>query len=149
MRDTVLRSGWVVAISLVALAGCRAGPFGQSGQVVGGEASRDRVDLLAMGDWGTGRAPQERVANALAAYVQSADADIHGMLLAGDNFYVRLSGTDDPQWQTLFEQMYDPQVLDFPFYASLGNHDYEQDKVQIQLDYSRENPRSRWTLPAQ
>jgi hypothetical protein len=70
------------------------------------------------------------------------------LLTAGDNFYPKLSGVNDPLWQSVFEQMYDPQVLDFPFYAALGNHDYDDGKYLIELEYARRNPRSRWKLPA-
>jgi hypothetical protein len=54
----------------------------------------------------------------------------------------------------MFEEMYDPKVLDFPFYASLGNHDYEEltpggmRKWQIEMAYAKAHPRGRWKLPA-
>jgi hypothetical protein len=70
------------------------------------------------------------------------------MLLAGDNFYVKLTGTEDPQWQTLFEDMYDSSVLNFPFFVALGNHDYQFGKDQIERAYAREHPNSRWKMPA-
>lgn len=108
----------------------------------------DEVNLLAMGDWGSGRADQHVVANRLADYVQASQRTFSGILLAGDNFYVQLKGVDDPQWQTLFEKMYDPVRLAFPFYAALGNHDLENGKMQVELDYAKANPKSRWKLPA-
>jgi hypothetical protein len=40
--------------------------------------------------------------------------------------------------------MYDPHRLDFPFYISLGNHDYDHDKYRIEFAYAREHPESRW-----
>ncbi len=70
------------------------------------------------------------------------------MLLAGDNFYVKVSGVDDPVWQNLFETMYDPKRMNFPFYVSLGNHDYPESKADIELQYSVVHPESRWKLPA-
>ena len=86
------------------------------------------LNLLAMGDWGEGKPAQKIVAEAMARYVGRSDKKFTALLSAGDNFYVPLTGTDDPTWQTLFEQMYDPQRLDFPFYIALGNHDYDQGK---------------------
>lgn len=110
--------------------------------------ARAEVKLLAMGDWGSNREPQKQVAAALSDYVQKAGGHFDGMLLAGDNFYTPLSGTTDPLWGTLFEQMYDPAVLNFPFFVSLGNHDYQLGKSQIERAYARENPESRWKFPA-
>jgi tartrate-resistant acid phosphatase type 5 len=108
-----------------------------------------RTDFLAMGDWGEGKPAQKAVANALAAYAQSEHVPFTGMLLAGDNFYVKLpGGAADPQWQTLFEKMYDPARLPMPFYVSLGNHDYDGRKDIIELQYAALHPDSRWKFPA-
>ena len=108
-----------------------------------------RADFLAMGDWGEGKYAQKAVAASLANYAASQNVSFAGMLLAGDNFYPKLSGgVHDPQWQTLFEKMYDPVRLPMPFYASLGNHDYEDFKDLIELEYARLHPESRWKLPA-
>ena len=107
------------------------------------------VDLLAMGDWGEGVPAQRAVADALATYAAGQRPKVTAMLLAGDNFYVKLpGGADDPQWKSLFENMYDPARLNFPFYAALGNHDYEGSKDLAELAYARLHPDSRWKLPA-
>lgn len=110
--------------------------------------SGPQVNLLAMGDWGEGAPAQAVVARTLAEYVSAQAVPFQAMLLAGDNFYVPLRSVDDPSWKTLFEQMYDPRKLDMPFYAALGNHDYEGRKLTIELDYARLHPESRWKLPA-
>ena len=106
------------------------------------------LNFLAMGDWGEGKPAQKTVAETMARYVTSRHARFAGLLTAGDNFYVPVSGTHDPVWQTLFEKMYDPIRLDFPFYVSLGNHDYDQKKYRWELAYSLEFPQSRWKLPS-
>src|SRR5204863_401580 len=49
---------------------------------------------------------------------------------------------------SLFEDMYDAQKLAMPFYVTLGNHDYEFNKWNIERDYSKKNPESRWKYPA-
>src|SRR5213080_252934 len=67
-----------------------------------------QVNLLAMGDWGTGDKDQKAVADAMANYVRDSGRHFDAGLLCGDNIYTKLSGVDDPQWQTMFEQMYDP-----------------------------------------
>jgi tartrate-resistant acid phosphatase type 5 len=108
-----------------------------------------RADFLAMGDWGEGKPAQKAVADSLARYAAGQHVPFAAMLLAGDNFYVKLpGGADDPQWQTLFEKMYDPVRLPMPFYASLGNHDYDDRKDVIELRYAKLHPESRWKLPA-
>src|SRR4051794_6877493 len=107
-----------------------------------------QVKLLAMGDWSSNAPAQKEVASAIADYVHRDSGHFYGMLLAGDNFYTPLSGTSDPLWQTLFEEMYDPSVINFPFYVSLGNHDYQLGKAEIERAYARENPDSRWKMPA-
>lgn len=108
----------------------------------------ERVNLLAMGDWGTNGPGQRAVARALAQYAPNAAGGVAGMLLLGDNFYMKLpGGVNDPVWQSAFEKMYDPVQLNFPFFAALGNHDYQNGKDAIELEYARVNPSSRWKLP--
>jgi hypothetical protein len=111
-------------------------------------AAEPEVNVLAMGDWGNNGPGQKLIAKTLASYVSAADRKFSAMLLAGDNFYVKLSGVKDPLWQTMFEDRYDPRVLDFPFYASLGNHDYRDNQQLIEIDYTKQNPQSRWKLPS-
>lgn len=109
------------------------------------------VNLIAMGDWGENTTAEREVADAMANF--AGDDHEHGTLkaalLCGDNFYFKLTGVDDPRWRTLFETMYDPRRLDFPFYACLGNHDYDGDNLQIELGYARQHPESRFKLPAE
>jgi tartrate-resistant acid phosphatase type 5 len=132
----------------VLTSGCRTAATGREGTSVAVNGGNEVVHLLAMGDWGNASPRQKAVAGTLAQYARSADVTFDAMLLAGDNFYVQLSGIDDPQWQSLFEQMYDPEVLNFPFYAVLGNHDYERGKDLTQLAYAEAKPESRWKMPA-
>ena len=106
------------------------------------------VNLLAMGDWGMNNVSQRVVGRTLAEYTNSSHRRFDGMLLLGDNFYVKLSGIDDPLWETMFEKMYDARALNFPFYAALGNHDYKNLEVEFEVGYSRQNPQSRWKMPA-
>ncbi|HXE55025.1 MAG TPA: metallophosphoesterase, partial [Tepidisphaeraceae bacterium] len=108
----------------------------------------DETNILAMGDWGEDTAAQRQVAAEMARYVQASHKQFTAVLLLGDNFYFRLTGVDDPRWQTLFEQMYDPKVLGMPFYACLGNHDYDGDNFHIELTYAKEHPHSRFKMPA-
>ncbi|MDB5172092.1 MAG: metallophosphoesterase [Phycisphaerales bacterium] len=105
------------------------------------------VNLVAFGDWGFGTADQQAVADAIAAYAKDRPR-FDAALLLGDNFRVTLEDTDDPNFQTVFEKMYDRKRLNFPFYACFGNHDYEKDRFKVELDYARLHPQSRWKVPS-
>ena len=102
-----------------------------------------------MGDWGEDTSAERQVAGAMRKEARADDSPPAFALLLGDNFYFKLKGVDDPHWQTLFEQMYDPMVLGVPFYACLGNHDYDGNNLQIELSYARQHAESRFKLPAE
>jgi hypothetical protein len=108
---------------------------------------KDQVNLLAMGDWGSDAKEQKLVAQILAGYCGRAGVQFNGLVSVGDNFYVTLQSENDPQFQSLFEDMYDPRRINFPFYAALGNHDYQKNKARIELAYAYKHPDSRWKLP--
>jgi len=102
-----------------------------------------------MGDWGTGQPEQKKVADAIVNYVQDSRTSYDGMLLVGDNFYMDIpKAADDPVFQDVFEKVYDPKILDMPFYVALGNHDYYNGKDNKELAYSKAHPQSRFKLPA-
>jgi len=107
------------------------------------------VNLFAFGDWGQKTPEQLAVGKQIAAYAVGRKVHFDAALLLGDNFYGKMpAGVDDERWQKEFEDAYDAKTLPMPFYAALGNHDYEEKKAQAQMDYSRLHPRSRWKLPA-
>ena len=105
------------------------------------------VHLLALGDWGANTPAQAAVAAAMKNYVERHQIIPDAVLLLGDNFYVDLDGVNDEDWKQLFERMYDPRRLAAPFYAVLGNHDYDDNRAQVELDYAKKNPESRFKLP--
>lgn len=112
----------------------------------------DGLDLLAIGDFGTGKANQVAVAKQMAAFAQKLDKPLTSVLALGDNFYGKL---ETERFGRHFEEMYSKEHLNCPFYACLGNHDYGplydsgqgRMKAQIQLDYAAQNPTSRWKMP--
>lgn len=106
-----------------------------------------QLNLLVMGDWGDASHARARVAGAMGDYAATLPSPLDAALLVGDNFYNGLSGTDDPQW-SLFEDGFDKQRLNVPFYAVLGNHDYVGDTEAYELAYAKLNPGSRWKMPA-
>jgi tartrate-resistant acid phosphatase type 5 len=117
------------------------------------EFGKDGVHMLAVGDYGMKGSPEQRgVAAAMAKFARSLGTPLTGVLAIGDNFYRKITPT---RFQTDFEQLYSPEDLNCPFYACAGNHDYgtalydfQQGKLQMQLDYAKNNPQSRWKFPA-
>jgi tartrate-resistant acid phosphatase type 5 len=111
------------------------------------------LHLLALGDYGTkGNNDQCSVAKAMATFAKSLDQPLHSVLALGDNFYRKL--TPD-RFVNHFEKLYSTDGLNCPFYACAGNHDYgtasydlQAGKLQLQMDYSKKHPKSRWKFPA-
>lgn len=101
------------------------------------------LEFLAVGDTGTGGDGQEIVADSMRDFMLQNPAQF--VLLLGDNFYDDgVESISDPEFQTTFEEMYDPVVLNIPFYVVMGNHDH-WGNVQAQLQYS--DISERWTIP--
>lgn len=106
------------------------------------------VRFLAFGDAGYGSPEQRQVAEAMARVCERAGCDL--ALLLGDNIYWDgVNGTDDPDWQTKFEEPY--ANLSIPFYAVLGNHDVahrdeDGDNGDHQVAYTKVSP--KWRMPA-
>lgn len=103
--------------------------------------------FLAIGDSGSGKPMQKEVADAMAAYAKKSSVPLSFVLVLGDNFYEDgVTSTNDPQWQTKFEKMYDQNALPVPFLAVLGNHDWRGDLPDVEIDYAKVHPESRWKM---
>ncbi|MGE5609315.1 MAG: metallophosphoesterase [Bacillota bacterium] len=109
----------------------------------------DEANLVIMGDWGADTKRQREVAATLAGYVDAHRPAFNALLTVGDNLPARLKSADDPNWQKLFEDMYDARRINIPFYATLGNHDYDEGKYRYEFEYVARHPDSRFKLPAQ
>jgi hypothetical protein len=111
-----------------------------------------QLKLLAFGDWGAETPARQQVADSMAAYCAKSAQPIDLALSLGDNFYVPVASADDPIFQKWFENAYDRQRMNFPFYVLLGNHDYQIDgdhaRYEAEMDYAVKHPESRWKLPA-
>lgn len=110
------------------------------------------LDLIAFGDFGTGTETQVAVARQMESFASSLHRPLDAVLALGDNFYKKI--TPD-RFEKHFELMYPLEHLNCPFYAVAGNHDYgtasydfQQGKLQMQLDYAKHNPNSRWKFPS-
>lgn len=120
------------------------------------DAAPEAVRFVVMGDTGEGNEAQAQVGRAIADLCAAEGCEF--VLLLGDNIYDDGVGSvDDPQWQTKFEEPYEP--VDLPFYAVLGNHDYggqlvidmpgignEWDKGPIEVAYTEHS--DKWRMPA-
>jgi len=118
------------------------------------EFSGPGLHLLAVGDFGSKNDSQKLVAQQMAKFAKTLSQPLNAVLALGDNFYGKM--TPD-RFQRDFEQMYDAAALPCPFHACIGNHDYEfaaygrdpePKKYEMQLEYARANPNSRWKMPS-
>jgi hypothetical protein len=137
----------LLLLLLLGLSECGRGAPATKPATVPVDGPAGAVSFLAMGDWGMGNDGQRRVAETLAAYAQKV-GNVQAVVLAGDNFYMKVADVKDPVWKHIFEDMYDIKRLNVPFFACLGNHDYLDNKAQVELDYAKFNPGSRWKMPA-
>lgn len=100
------------------------------------------VHLVAVGDVGEANDSQRQVARAIGAYCQSNPCD-YGLLL-GDNLYDEgMTSVDDPKMDQAFRDIY--STLPFPFFVTLGNHDYGLlsnvwVRGSYQLEYAKRTP---------
>ncbi|MDB6076847.1 MAG: hypothetical protein JWO82_594 [Akkermansiaceae bacterium] len=109
------------------------------------------LDLLLLGDFGTGSDHQKKVGGQMVSYVGGLGKKPEGMLLLGDNFYGPMpGGVECNRWQRDFSDVYPAADLPGPCYAILGNHDYHDhpgNVVELAYPAHREG-KSRWTMPA-
>lgn len=102
------------------------------------------VRVLAFGDFGDGSEAQRLVAGAMTRYHRRRPFDF--ALTLGDNFYPSgMESPGDPRWRTEWSNLYDP--LKIRFYATLGNHDYNQpNSPAAEIMFSRQS--ESWRMPA-
>jgi tartrate-resistant acid phosphatase type 5 len=68
------------------------------------------------------------------------------VISTGDNFYRHgVDSVDDPQWRATFEDVYAAPSLQTPWYAVLGNHDYEGSPA-AEVAYTQHS--TRWRMPS-
>lgn len=112
-------------------------------------AAEQVVRFIAVGDTGKGNEAQYAVAEAMREKCEADGCDF--VVLLGDNVYDDgISSVDDPQWQTKFEEPY--ADLDLPFYAVLGNHDYNKNGLSsdwsqgpMEVEYTKHS--AKWIMP--
>ncbi len=106
----------------------------------GGDAQVAR--FVVLGDTGEGNEDQFAVAQAIVEICAQKGCDF--AVLTGDNFYDSgVSGVDDPQWQSKFEEPY--MDFTFPVYAVLGNHDYGGNGIGVDFDFMKDEYQVQYT----
>ena len=110
------------------------------------------LDLLALGDFGSGNEKQKAVARAMMRYAENLRKKPEGLLMLGDNFYRKMEGgLKSKRWIKGFSEMYPAKDFPNPCWAILGNHDYRDtpNNEKVQLGYAASLDRkTRWTMPA-
>ena len=124
--------------------GNKAGCFSLEDDIVPVEItpiSEDHLQVIVLGDTGTGNEDQLKVADGMAKVCDQAGCDF--VLLLGDNFYPNgVKSILDKQFYTKFEQVYNK--IKKPFFAVLGNHDVKQNAF-AQTMYSLRS--DYWRMP--
>jgi tartrate-resistant acid phosphatase type 5 len=109
-----------------------------------GRASEPELAFAVIGDWGKGTPEQRKDAAAFGRVAETHGARF--VISTGDNFYPRgVSSVKDPNWKTLFEDVYSAPSLMVPWRVVLGNHDH-RGSTAAQIEYSKTS--ARWRLPA-
>ncbi|MES2437898.1 MAG: metallophosphoesterase [Verrucomicrobiota bacterium] len=109
------------------------------------------LDLLAIGDFGSGDERQKAVARGMSRYTESLGKTPDGLMMLGDNFYGSMKGgLKSERWMTGFSNPYPSKTYPCPCWPVFGNHDYHDTpgNEQVQLGYAASLDRkTRWTMP--
>ena len=106
--------------------------------------TKSSLNILVLGDSGTGKQEQYDVANSMHSVCQKLGCDFAVGL--GDNIYgIGITHQGDPKLQTHFEKPYE-KFGRFDFWMTLGNHDLIlPTSLQAQVGYTWKSP--RWRMP--
>ena len=106
-------------------------PVADAGEVLvqdsGPQGPAYRLKFIALGDVGVSDIGQPSSGQYAVAEFMESFCETKGgcdfAVMLGDNIYMAgVDSADHPRWAAVFEDPY--ANLDFPFYATLGNHDY-------------------------
>ncbi|WP_019989796.1 metallophosphoesterase [Rudanella lutea] len=116
----------------------------QLGVIPGLQTLDKALHFAVVGDWGRqGEYRQRDVALQMARAMAGLSGSF--IISTGDNFYPSgVMSTQDPLWQSSFEQVYTYAWLQAPWYPVLGNHDYGGNP-DAQVAYSGIS--RRWRMP--
>ena len=104
---------------------------------------REKVEFLALGDFGFGNSGQKQVAGVMKSLATKNGLDY--IVSVGDNIYGSgATSVGDRQWKTKWSDIYDDN-LQVPWYAVLGNHDWESKNPHSEIDKTKQS--TIWNLP--
>jgi tartrate-resistant acid phosphatase type 5 len=100
--------------------------------------------FFVFGDWGRkGIKDQQEVADQMK--IQAKKLAPSFFLVTGDNFYDDgVKSIYDTQWKESYTNVYKELSTNYPWYVSLGNHDYRINP-QAEIDYHAVN--EKWNMP--
>jgi acid phosphatase len=102
------------------------------------------LSIFVVGDTGQDSPNRKRVVKAMENWTDGAMLDC--VLMLGDNFYENgVQSVDDPRFHTDFEDLFNRQTFDCPFYVCLGNHDY-YGNTDAQVEFTKVS--DRWKMPS-
>ncbi len=90
------------------------------------------IRLWVLGDFGNGSDNQKRVYESFQKATATRPADL--WLWLGDNAYC--CGIDDQYQRNIFD-VYGSTLRNTPFYPTPGNHDYNDNNINLNVDYYR------------
>jgi acid phosphatase len=105
----------------------------------------DSLNFLVLSDFGgQGKKVQRDVGIQLGRQASIYKSSF--VITCGDNYHQNgISSATDAKWKTEFEDIYSDKSLMIPWYASLGNHDYNGNP-EAEIKYSQIS--KRWHMPA-
>ena len=142
-RRRLLATGALLACSLVAAA--LAPQAGAGTAAIGGASpttttTTATLRILALADAGGGNAPQQAVADQMAAVHRQRPVDL--VIMAGDNIYDNGNlNRVEATFLRPYRQLLEARV---PFHAVLGNHDIRTDNGDPQVRYPLFGMKGRW-----
>ena len=102
--------------------------------------------FLSLGDWGQLNNDLRAVAKQIDVTAQQYNATF--LINTGDNFYENgVESVNDSQWRTTYEEQFDGNALQIPWYSVQGNHDHHWGRGGAEIEYSTVNCDHRWTMP--
>ena len=111
-------------------------------QTVTSKTFRKSFNFMIVSDFGwNGYGYQTEVAEQMAKTADSIGAKF--IATCGDNFQISgVASTQDPLWNSSFENVYQGNSLEVDWYPVLGNHDYKGN-TQAEIDYTKISRRWR------
>lgn len=115
------------------------------GEVHTWAANSQKLVFFVIGDFGTGQAPQYKIARAMWDEFQrraKTDNPVRFILSVGDNIYGNIAGfiigvlhtgAEDSDWAAKFFDPYEPLLARVPFFPTLGNHDGNETEKRADL----------------